>query len=241
MWMIRKDIVEPIAQEADLAKTILFERASPGGSDGKQSTCQYRRPGFDAWVGKIPLEKDMTTHSNILAWRIPWTEEPGELQSMRSQRIRYNWATNTTTITILLERSRQMWSQPLDLKGIRSPQYWRWVELWVPSLQPTLPCVSVAPLLCLPCVGESIRWLMLSALKWRKQYERLIHTEVMVASAYCPCDLWIVNGNWRRQPVLYTEHRLSDSKMLDKRGRNFLVSLLLCARSSPKDTDAFNQ
>ena len=90
MWMIRKDIVEPIAQEADLAKTILFERASPGGSDGKQSTCQYRRPGFDAWVGKIPLEKDMTTHSNILAWRIPWTEEPGELQSMQSQRIRYN-------------------------------------------------------------------------------------------------------------------------------------------------------
>ena len=82
--------MEPIAQEADLAKTILFERASPGGSDGKQSTCQYRRPGFDAWVGKIPLEKDMTTHSNILAWSIPWTEEPGELQSMRSQRIRYN-------------------------------------------------------------------------------------------------------------------------------------------------------
>ena len=90
MWMIRKDIVEPIAQEADLAKTILFERASPGGSDGKQSTCHYRRPGFDAWVGKIPLEKDMTTHSNILAWSIPWTEEPGELQSMQSQRIRYN-------------------------------------------------------------------------------------------------------------------------------------------------------
>ena len=34
-----------------------------------------------------PLEKGMATHSNILAWRIPWTEEPGWLQSMRSQRV----------------------------------------------------------------------------------------------------------------------------------------------------------
>ena len=34
-----------------------------------------------------PLEKEMTTHSHILAWRIPWTEEPGRLQSMGSQRI----------------------------------------------------------------------------------------------------------------------------------------------------------
>ena len=42
---------------------------------------------------KDPLEKEMTTHSSILAWRIPWAEEPGRLQSMRSQRIRHNWAT----------------------------------------------------------------------------------------------------------------------------------------------------
>ena len=34
-----------------------------------------------------PLEKGMTTHSSILAWRIPWTEEPGDLQSMVSQRV----------------------------------------------------------------------------------------------------------------------------------------------------------
>ena len=37
--------------------------------------------------GKNPLEKGMATHSNILAWRIAWTEEPGELQSMGSQRV----------------------------------------------------------------------------------------------------------------------------------------------------------
>ena len=36
----------------------------------------------DTWVGKIPLEEKMATHSNILTWEIPWTEEPGRLQSM---------------------------------------------------------------------------------------------------------------------------------------------------------------
>ena len=36
------------------------------------------------------LEKEMATHSSILAWKIPWTEESGRLQSMRSQRVGYN-------------------------------------------------------------------------------------------------------------------------------------------------------
>ena len=36
------------------------------------------------------LEKEMATHSSILAWKIPWAEEPGRLQSMGSQRVRYN-------------------------------------------------------------------------------------------------------------------------------------------------------
>ena len=44
----------------------------------------------ETWVRSLgqedPLEKEMATHSRILAWRIPWTEEPGGLQSMRSQR-----------------------------------------------------------------------------------------------------------------------------------------------------------
>ena len=44
-----------------------------------------------------PLEKGMATHSSILAWRIPWTENPGRLQSMGSQRIGHDWATNTHT------------------------------------------------------------------------------------------------------------------------------------------------
>ena len=37
-----------------------------------------------------PLEKELVTHSNILAWKIPWTEEPGKLKSMELQRVRYD-------------------------------------------------------------------------------------------------------------------------------------------------------
>ena len=47
---------------------------------------QCRRPGFDTWVRKIPWRR-MATHSSILAWRIPGTEEPGELQSTGLQRV----------------------------------------------------------------------------------------------------------------------------------------------------------
>ena len=47
--------------------------------------------------GEDPLETEMATHSSILAWKIPWMEEPLRLQSMGLQRVRHNWATNTHT------------------------------------------------------------------------------------------------------------------------------------------------
>ena len=60
-----------------------------GGSAAKQSVCNAGD------LGSIPgwedlLEKGTVTHSSILAWRMPWTEEPGRLQSMRLQRVRHN-------------------------------------------------------------------------------------------------------------------------------------------------------
>ena len=48
-----------------------------------------------------PLEEEMATHSSILAWRSPWTEELGGLQSMGSQRVRHDWVTNTLTFMLL--------------------------------------------------------------------------------------------------------------------------------------------
>ena len=47
---------------------------------------------------EVPLEKEMATHSSILAWEIPWTEEPGGLQTMGLQRIGHNWANEHTQI-----------------------------------------------------------------------------------------------------------------------------------------------
>ena len=46
-----------------------------------------------------PLEKDMATHSSVLAWRIPWTEEPGGLQSMGLQRVGHDWFMTEHTYT----------------------------------------------------------------------------------------------------------------------------------------------
>ena len=53
---------------------------------------------WETWVQSLGwedlLEKEMATHSNILAWRIPWMEEPGRLQSTGSQRVGHDWATS---------------------------------------------------------------------------------------------------------------------------------------------------
>ena len=53
----------------------------------------------ETWIGSLvcedPLEKEMATHSNNLAWRISWTEEPDGLLSMGLQRVGHNWVTNT--------------------------------------------------------------------------------------------------------------------------------------------------
>ena len=56
----------------------------------------------DIWVQSLgqedPLEKGMATYYSVLAWRIPWTEEPGGLESMGSQRSWHDWVTNTFTL-----------------------------------------------------------------------------------------------------------------------------------------------
>ena len=60
------------------------------------------RPVQETWVWSLgredPLEKEMVTQSSILAWRIPWTEEPGRVQSMGSQRVGHDWATSLSLL-----------------------------------------------------------------------------------------------------------------------------------------------
>ena len=57
------------------------------GSDGKDSACIAEDSGSIPGL-EDPLEKEMATHSSILAWRISWTEDPGGLKSMESQKSR---------------------------------------------------------------------------------------------------------------------------------------------------------
>ena len=51
----------------------------PGGTSGKETACQCRRHKRLGLIPGNPLEEGMATHSSILAWRIPWTEESGRL------------------------------------------------------------------------------------------------------------------------------------------------------------------
>ena len=88
----------------------------PGGSDGKESACSAGGLGSKSGSRKSPGERNDNPLS-ILAWRIPRTEDPDGLQSMRSQRVRYNWATNTPTLYsnnvkknffLMLKKKRQL-------------------------------------------------------------------------------------------------------------------------------------
>ena len=63
-----------------------------GGSDSKESACNAGDPGFDPWVGKIPWRRAWQPTPVFLPVESPWTEVPGRLQSMGSQRVRHDWA-----------------------------------------------------------------------------------------------------------------------------------------------------
>ena len=71
------------------------------------------------WVqslsGEDSQEEGIATHSSIFVWRIPWTEEPGGLQSMGSQKVRYGWATNTFTFHFLL--CARHWTRNRELRS----------------------------------------------------------------------------------------------------------------------------
>ena len=60
----------------------------PAMQEQKETRVPVSQPWRLGW--EDPLEEGMATHSSILAWRIPWTEEPGELQSMGSQIVRHH-------------------------------------------------------------------------------------------------------------------------------------------------------
>ena len=76
---------------------------SLGVANGACATNEFMASGkaFQK-TNHLSVEKEMTTHSSILAWRIPWTEEPGRLRSTGSQRLGHNWATFYFTFLLTL-------------------------------------------------------------------------------------------------------------------------------------------
>ena len=79
----------------------------PGGTSNKEPTCNasdIRHGGLIPGSGRFPWRRAwqptpvhleyLNTYSSILAWRLPWTEQPGSLQFMELQRVRHDWATN---------------------------------------------------------------------------------------------------------------------------------------------------
>ena len=77
------------------------------------------------WVQSLgwdnPLGKEMANHFNIVAWKIPWTEEPGGLQSMGLQRVRHDWATEQQQPTWLQGRNASA-AEALPLYREQSPE-----------------------------------------------------------------------------------------------------------------------
>ena len=88
MKMFWKWIVAMVVQLCEYT-----ENCFPGDSEVKVSAWNVGDP-VQSLDWEDPLEKEMATHSSTLAWRIPWREEPGGLQSLGSQRVGHNWATS---------------------------------------------------------------------------------------------------------------------------------------------------
>ena len=92
-WLLRKAFLSLLAILWNSAFRWVYLSFIFGGSEDKASACNAGDPvrslGWEA-----PLEKEMATHSSILAWWISWTEEPGGLQSTGSKRVGHDWVTS---------------------------------------------------------------------------------------------------------------------------------------------------
>ena len=94
----------------------------------------------ETWVRSLsqedPLEKGLAIHSSILSWRIPWTEEPGRLQSMGSQRVGHDWETNTTLLFQILKNDAVKVLHSI-CQQIWKPQ--QWPQVWKRSVFIPIP------------------------------------------------------------------------------------------------------
>ena len=97
----------------------------------------------EIWVWSLgqedALKEGMATHSSILAWRLPWTEEPGRLQSIGSQRAGHNWSNLACTLYVYTEFSRSTYACVISTHGKRLLLQ---MALQLPSSQCYFPSIT---------------------------------------------------------------------------------------------------
>ena len=114
-------------------------RGFPGGTSDKETACQCKRHKR-VWSSFLllgsslgwedSLEEGIATHSSFLAWRIPWTEKPGGLQSIGSQRMEHDWSNLTQKwikdLHIRLETVKLLLQENIEKKSL-----WHWSWEWL--------------------------------------------------------------------------------------------------------------
>ena len=98
--------------EEGVRRVISPESVQTSEMTRKRNQCNNPSPQQKWHFLSLSEEKAMAPHTSTLAWKIPWTEEPGRLQSMRSLRVRHDWATSLSLFTFM--HWRRKWQPCLE-------------------------------------------------------------------------------------------------------------------------------
>ena len=109
-----------VSSISSLGKNTLWPNISHRTAFSEQSLPAIQETRVQSLSQEDPLEKGMTTRYSILAWRIPWTEKPGGLPSMGSQRVRHDWGTNNLIEEVAMTLARS----PTELSLLLWTRWW---------------------------------------------------------------------------------------------------------------------
>ena len=142
----------------------------------------------------------MATHSSIFAWEIPWTEDPGGLPSMGSQRVGHDWATNTFSFFCRSFHTALplsvMYSDGLDLQALGSACHFKKLALLPLFLSPQVMNGGCCKSLFTPFLLTKDRWLLVS---WKSSFSYILSTFhcFQGKGVFSPCD-WFHVGQKQR-------------------------------------------
>ena len=165
-----------------------------------------------------PLEKGMATHSSILAWRIPWTEEPGGLQFMGSRRVIHNWVTNThnhwdshmeqlTGSKLGKEYVKAVYCQPANLTYMQNhKKFWTgWLTSWNQDCQEKYQQSQIC------------RWYHSNGRKWRpresldesEKVDLKLNVQKMKIMASCPIPPWQMEKQRKQWKTIFLGSKIT--------------------------------